>query len=184
MPPARTLPAGSSGGLVPGEAEVQARVQAAYQQGEAAGAQAATTRLIAPLASLGQVARELSELAPKVRAEAELAVVQLAVAIARRVLHREVSTDPQALLGLVKSASERLSARELHRLRVSAADANVLQAYRARIGLPPGLEIVSDPGLPPGSAIFDTVRGEMDASVETQLDEIERGLADRMRRRT
>jgi hypothetical protein len=31
--------------------------------------------------------------------------------------------------------------------------------------------------------VFETVRGELDASVETQLDEIEHGLADRIRRR-
>jgi flagellar assembly protein FliH len=112
-----------------------------------------------------------------------LGVVELAVAIARRVLHREISTDPEALLGVVKSACERVNSRELKRLRVAAADAAVLQEHRARIGLPAGLEIAGDPGLAAGSAIFETARGEMDASVETQLDEIGRGLADRMRRR-
>jgi flagellar assembly protein FliH len=129
------------------------------------------------------VVQELAGLRPRVRADAEQAVVNLALAIARRVLHREIATDPAALLGLVKSAAERVNARELNRLRVAPRDASVLQEHRDRIGLPPGLEISADPALLPGCAIFETVRGELDASVETQLNEIERGLADRMRRR-
>jgi flagellar assembly protein FliH len=175
----------SSGGSAGGasEAEVQARVEAAYRQGESAGAQAAAERLTAPLASLGKIVQELAGTRPRVRAEAEQGVVNLAIAIARRVLHREISTDPAALLGLVKSAAERVNARELHRLRVAPPDAGVLLDQRDRMGLPPGLEIVSDPGLVSGSVIFETLRGELDASVETQLDEIERGLADRLRRR-
>ena len=79
--------------------------------------------------------RELAALAPRVRAEAELAVVQLAVAIARRVLHREISTNPAALLGVVKSACERLNARELSRLRAAPLDASLLQEHRAAIVL-------------------------------------------------
>jgi flagellar assembly protein FliH len=181
LPGARPAGASASPGIA--EAEIQARVQTAYRQGEAAGAQAAVERLTAPLASLGQMTRELAAVGPRVRADAELAVVQLAVAIARRVLHREISTDPEALVGVVKSACERINARELNRLRVAPSAAAVLQEHRGRIGLPPSLEIAADPGLAPGSAVFETLRGEMDASVETQLDEIERGLADRMRRR-
>ena len=35
-----------------------------------------------------------------------------------------------------------------------------------------------------GTVIFETQRGNLDASVESQLQEIERGLADRLRRNT
>ena len=165
------------------EAEVQAKVQAAYRQGEAAGTKAATDHLTAPLATIGQMSRELAAAGPRVRAEAELGVVKLAMAIARRVLHRELSTDPEALAGVVRSAGERMNAREINRLRVAPADAATLEKHRERIGLPPALVIAADPALASGSAIFETVRGELDASVETQLDEIERGLTDRLRRK-
>jgi flagellar assembly protein FliH len=178
--------AGASGGFADAAtaAEIQARIQAAYQQGEMAGAKASADRLTAPLASLGTAAQELAAMRARVRAEAEQGVVNLAIAIARRVLHREIATDPVALLGVVKSAAARLNARELHRLRVSPKDAATIHEHRDRIGLPPGLEIIADPALVPGGAIFETARGELDASVETQIDEIERGLADRMKRRS
>jgi len=44
--------------------------------------------------------------------------------------------------------------------------------------------VLGDPQLTPGSAVFETSRGELDASVSTQLDEIQRGLTDLVRRRS
>jgi flagellar assembly protein FliH len=40
------------------------------------------------------------------------------------------------------------------------------------------INVVVDAALPPGSLIFETSRGQLDASVETQLDEIQRGFTD------
>jgi len=83
----------------------------------------------------------------------------------------------------VRSGFDRVNARELHRLRIAPGEAAVVQQNAAAIGLPPGVEIAADPSLPAGSAIFETSRGELDASVSTQLDEIQRGFADVVRRR-
>jgi flagellar biosynthesis/type III secretory pathway protein FliH len=41
---------------------------------------------------------------------------------------------------------------------------------------------VPDGSRDPGAAVFETERGNLDASVESQLGEIERGLADALRR--
>jgi flagellar assembly protein FliH len=132
---------------------------------------------------LNTMIAELASLRKRVRAEAEDDAVKLAIAIARRVLYRELATDPEAILGLVKAAFSKLNARETHRLRVSPADAAVIQEYRAKLQIPPGLEIVPDGSLTPGSAIFETSRGDLDASIETQLSEIDRGLTDTLNRR-
>jgi flagellar assembly protein FliH len=170
------------------EGDAEARIEAAYQQGqaagEAAGAQRAAQRLDPVFAGLNSVIQELSAIRPRLRLEAEEDTVRLAVAIARRVLHRELATDPEAILGLVKAAFSRLNARETNRLRVSPADAAVIQESRARRELPDNLEIHPDASLPQGSAIFETSRGDLDASVDTQLAEIDRGLADVMRRQS
>jgi flagellar assembly protein FliH len=166
----------------------EARIEAAYQQGqaagEAAGAQRAAQRLDPVFAGLNSVIQELSAIRPRLRLEAEEDTVRLAVAIARRVLHRELATDPEAILGVVKAAFSRLNARETNRLRVSPADAVVIEQCRARRELPDNLEIYPDASLPQGSAIFETSRGDLDASIDTQLAEINRGLADVMKRQS
>ncbi|HEV2445726.1 MAG TPA: hypothetical protein VGS58_07380, partial [Candidatus Sulfopaludibacter sp.] len=48
----------------------------------------------------------------------------------------------------------------------------------------PAVEVVADASREPGDAIFETERGNLDASVDSQLQEIERGLADRLRKIT
>lgn len=167
--------------------EIEARVQAAFQKGqaagEAAGAQKAAQRVDPAIAGFNKMTDELAALRKRFRAEVEEDTVKLAIAIARRVLHREVATDPEAILGLVMAAFQKLNARETQRLRVSPGDATLLQENRAKLAVPQGLEICADGSLPAGSVIFETSRGEMDASIDTQLGEIERGFADIVKRR-
>jgi flagellar assembly protein FliH len=167
--------------------ESEARVRAAYGQGQAAGEAAAQQRaqqkLDPVLNGLNTMIAELASMRKRVRAEAEDDAVKLAIAIARRVLYRELSTDPEAILGLVKAAFGKLNARETHRLRISPADAVVVQEHRAKLQIPPRLEIAPDGSLTQGSVIFETSRGDLDASIETQLAEIDRGLTDTLKRR-
>ena len=98
-------------------------------------------------------------------------------------LHREVAADPEAILGLVKAAFQKCDARATQRLRVSPQDAEAIRENQVRLNFPPGLEISADRNLRRGSAIFETSRGDLDVSVDTQLAEIERGLTDVLKRR-
>lgn len=116
------------------------------------------------------------------RHEAEEDVIALSLAIARRILHREITVSPDALLGLLKAALEKIEVREIHRVRVSRQDAPLVQQHLDQIGLHQRVELVPDPGLERGSAILESSRGVLDVSVETQLAEIERGFADLVRR--
>jgi flagellar assembly protein FliH len=43
------------------------------------------------------------------------------------------------------------------------------------------VELAADKTLARGAVVFETNRGNLDASVETQLREIEQGLTDRLR---
>lgn len=170
--------------------DLDARVKAAFEQGQAAGEAAATQQAVQQaaqklepvIARLSQLIQELAGLRKRFRSEAEADTVKLAIAIARRVLYRELATDPEAILGLVMAAFQKLNARETHRLRVSSGDVAMLQEHRSRLELPPAVEILGDSSLGPGSVIFETSRGELDATVNTQLAEIDRGLADITRR--
>ncbi len=169
------------------EPSVEARIQEAYQRGLAAGEATAQKRagsMAAPvLENFGAAVRALADARKQARQEAEASMVQLALAVARRILHREIATDPEAILGLVRSGFDRVNARELHRLRMSPGDAQIVNDNRGDLGLPPSIEVIADGSLAPGSAVFETTRGELDLSSHTQLEEIERGFADLIVRR-
>ncbi len=166
--------------------EVETRIKAAYDQGrqeaEAAANQRAAQKIEPIAAALSRLIQDLAGARKQFRSEAEQDTVKLAIAIAKRVMHRELATDPQAILGLVMAAFQKLNGTETYRLRVSPADAAAIQAVRSRLDLPATLEVIADASQPPGSAIFETSRGEMDASIGTQLAEIDRGFADLLRR--
>jgi flagellar assembly protein FliH len=164
------------------EESIEARVHAAYTRGVADGEATANQKagvMAAPvLSSFGAIVRELAGARQAARHEAEESMVKLALAIARRILHREMATDPTAILGLIRSAFDRINAREMHRLRLSPGDAQIVIDNRGDLAIPQAVEICSDAGLAPGSALFETSRGELDLSVQTQLEEIERGFTD------
>src|SRR5689334_18570326 len=53
---------------------------------------------------LGRLLEELASLKHKIRSEAEVELVNLSLAIARRILHRQISIDAEAIHGLVHAA--------------------------------------------------------------------------------
>jgi flagellar assembly protein FliH len=153
---------------------------AGFEKGREAGRQEAQERYGAAVTRFAEAAAGLSSLRPQLRHDAEADVVKLAIAIARRVLHRELGADPEAMLGLVKASLEKLDNREVDRVRVNPEDAEAVRGAAARLRPTARLEVVPDGRLQRGAAVFETARGAMDASVETQLEEIERGLIDRL----
>lgn len=133
--------------------------------------------------ALDRFARSLQELTQakrRARNEAEAELVKLALAIARRILHREISTDPDSLGALVHAALQKLQNRDVARIRTFPGGIQTLRAALERAGSSSSIELISDAALEAGSLVFETSLGELDASVETQLKEIERGFADRL----
>jgi flagellar assembly protein FliH len=164
------------------EQKIRAAHQQGVQEGQASVRQEMGAQLEAMNVRMARAIEEMSGMRQRFRQEAEEDVVALALAIARRVLHRELTVAPDALLGLVKAALEKIEAREVHTVRIRPEDAPMVKQFLGKMGLPQRVEVVADPGLERGAAILGSSRGSLDASVETQLSEIERGLADLVRR--
>jgi flagellar assembly protein FliH len=160
-----------------GEERAKSKEQG-HQQGVAAGAQMEAAKWSEAIARLGRSIEEISKTKARLRAEVEEDAVKLALAIARKILNRELASDPEALLGLARVALDKLNQRELQRVRVHPSDAAGIERLLAASAGPKRVEVISDGSLERGAAIFETERGVLDASVTTQLGEIERGLTD------
>ena len=134
-----------------------------------------TRRLAANVAELHGVRKQM-------RLQMEEDLVRLAVVVARRVVRRELTVDPEALLGIARAAIEQMDAREVHQLRVAPAESGLMKKMMGELGLPAKINVIADAGLECGSLVFETARGTVDASVDVQLAEIDRGLADVLKR--
>jgi flagellar assembly protein FliH len=164
------------------ESQLEKSVEEAFQkglrQGEADGRKQAQAQVDAELQRLGRTVTEMAGLRRAIRREAEEELVRLALAIARRILHRELTVDPESLSGLVKAALGKIEMRDTYRVRTHPDHVSVVTRCLAQMGAPQKIEVLADSSLEKGSAIFETGRGSLDASVETQLAEIQRGLVD------
>lgn len=124
--------------------------------------------------------KEVQVLKNRIRNEAEAELVRLALAIARRVLNRELTVDPDSIQGIAHAALQKLQQRELVRIRVHASGVASIKSAIERCGLSGAADVSSDPSMGVGDLVLETARGELDASVDTQLREIARGFADRL----
>jgi flagellar assembly protein FliH len=159
------------------EQESEARVREALAKGVAEGRKMAEADLAAELQRIARSIEDLSGMKARLRKEAESDLVRLAVAIARRVLRRELTVDAEALRGIVSAALERMQMRDICQVRVHPAHEQLIRHMMAAAGAVKA-EIVADNSLLPGGITFETNRGSLDASIDSQLLEIERGLTD------
>lgn len=153
---------------------------AGYREGEAAGRRQAEEQLKEAVERLAVTVTEVAGARTEALRRAEADIVHLSVEIARRVLHRELTLDTSALEALIRAALEKLSSQEVYRVRVHPDQDSLMRACLRQIGRDVNIEVVSDPLQPRGGAVFEISRGLLDALVETQLREIERGLADQL----
>jgi flagellar assembly protein FliH len=166
------------------EASVEQRSReahdAGYREGEAAGRAQANAQVQQLLEKLARSIQEIAEARPKLRAQAESDLLALSLAIARKILHRELSTDPDSIAGLIKVCLDKVRLQEITRIRLHPQHHAAVQQLLARASNGVQMELLPDPTLQLGGVIIETTRGEFDASVEVQLKEIERGLTDRL----
>lgn len=158
--------------------EVERARRTGIQEGLAAGKKEALAELDGLMRQLAHSIETLAGLKPRLRQEAERDVVKLSLAVARRVLRREIQIDHEAVLGLVKAALENTSAREVTEVRVHPSHAARIREHLSSIGGPEAIQVRADSALELGAVLVETQRGVVDASLETQLDEISRGFAD------
>lgn len=156
--------------------QIEAARQQGFKEGEAAGSAACRREMQEAARQMAIAVRNAVTEQARLRAEAERDVVRIALAIAQKILRREVRIDAQVAIGLVKAAMEAVGAREMRVVRTHPALVQALAGGLSQIGVPEGVQVVSDASLEPGGLIVETTRGEVDASLETQFEEISTGL--------
>jgi flagellar assembly protein FliH len=159
----------------------QARREA-YAEGLAAGRQQSEEQFRPAAEGLADTLAALARLRESIREETIQDLVRLAISIAARVIHREVAVDPDALGGLIQAAFTKLQSREINRVRMHPTLEALVRKLLEQAGAPKNLVLTPDPNLKPAEVFFETSQGILDASVETQLREIERGLIDKLER--
>jgi flagellar assembly protein FliH len=154
--------------------------QRGFSEGKGIGREQAMAELQPVLDRLARTLGELSSLRSRIRKDAEGDLLKLSISVARRVLHRELTLDPESIEGLIRIALEKLQSRDLCRVRVHPDQEPAIRASMERFSNSHKVELIPDPSMQCGDVLFETAHGNIDASIEAQLREIERGFADRL----
>ena len=139
---------------------------------------AQTARLEATITALEQSVEELSLLRGRMMEETEEQLVTLAASIAKRVIGREISLDPEILLTLAAEGIEALADRDKVVVRFGFLDrddllASMVERLKRRA---PRCEVLQDPSLGPGQCVVESEFGQVDESVDSRLDNVLRAL--------
>ena len=151
-----------------------------FSEGEKAGKELGEKSLEALLKQYAKTLEELNNLRREIFAASEREVLRLALEIARKVIRREVSVDEELILTLVKVALNRLAEQTIMTVRVNPRDYQSIQrhhaAYPSTSSLDEGVKLVEDPSVSRGGCLIETESGIIDARIEEQLREIEKGF--------
>jgi len=147
-----------------------------FAQGERAGAEAAAKRGDAMLRRLTQTLEEITGLREQMIRQTEEQMVHLALAVARRIVHREVTLDKDLLIAMARVALDRLgeSARVTVRLNPDDYQATITAQSAAWSGT--HVTVVADARVSRGGCRIDSDFGALDAGVDAQIQELAHAL--------
>lgn len=168
---------------VPREAENQA-----YREGLRRGQQEGYNAIRQPAAELfknlsGLVA-DLTDLRQRVLREAENEIVELALAIARKVVQREIHIDRSCIVGVLQEALQKTEHQERVVIRMNSADLQYME--NACIALPElengceRINLEADDSVAAGGCVLETGCGDIDGRIEQRLQFLESALRSRL----
>jgi flagellar assembly protein FliH len=147
-----------------------------FAQGERAGLEAAAKRGDAMLRRLTQTLDEMTQLRAQMIRDTEQQMVSLALAVARRIIHREVSLDRDLLIAIARVALDRLGDGAQVSVRLNPDDYAATDAARSTEWEGTHVSVAPDPRVPRGGCRIESDFGAIDAGVDAQIQELAHAL--------
>lgn len=171
--------------LARAQAEAQAiREQAraeGMRQGYAAGCEQGMQAASAAAAALGKTLDQMHEVGERMAAALEQDAVGLALALAAKILAGALEVQPERVLDIVRGALRHIAQRRSITILVDPADMEIVSAAIGQLGAQAGgiehCEVHADRRVGRGGAIVRTLEGEVDACVDTQLEQAREVIA-------
>jgi flagellar assembly protein FliH len=147
-----------------------------FGEGQRAAAAAAQQETAALAKKLAATLDDLMRVRTEMIRHTEKQMVQLALAVARRVVHREVALDPQVLATMMRVALERVSDAAKVTVRLNPVDHQSVTAALSGSATSDQVTLLADGRVPRGGCRVESEYGDVDAGVDAQIQEIARAL--------
>lgn len=145
-----------------------------HAEGRAQGHRDGIAETTAAASALAQALRELQRMRTETAEAVERDAVELALALAAKILAGAFEAQPERVLDVVRGALRRISDRRQIVVMVDPADLEVVSAavhdLKSQAGGIELCDVQADRRVGRGGAVVRTVEGEIDATVKTQLE--------------
>jgi flagellar assembly protein FliH len=135
-------------------------------------------QLAAARASIATAIAEFKLEGDKYYAKVEAEIVQLSLAIAAKILHREAQVDPMLMAALVRIALDNMREGSSVTIRVCPGKGETWREYFAGNTSVSHIDVVEDVKLADLDCLVETELGSANFSIEKQLKEVEQGFFD------
>jgi flagellar biosynthesis/type III secretory pathway protein FliH len=144
-------------------------------QGEKIGIEIAERKMEAVLQRYSDAIGEVQRLRSALYTQVEREVVKLAVAVAKKIVHREIQVDHDIVRTLVHVALGRVAEKSTVTLCLNPDDYDYLVEHRAELSQSEGQDIslLADKSIERGGCLIQTNCGDIDARVEEEFHEVE-----------
>jgi flagellar assembly protein FliH len=147
-----------------------------YKEGERIGKQMGERMVATAIQRYDRSVHELAAVHASLRDAMEKAAVRLALAVAKKIVQREVTMDPDLVVALVAVALKRVQGQTAVNVRVSSYDhARMDTALRA---LSTTISVTEDASLERGDFVLDSIQTHVDGRLSGQIETIGRALLD------
>lgn len=150
---------------------------AAYQEGYNQGLEKAKTDLVALKSNIGAFMSAEKKVFDAIAPD----IIEISLDIARKIIKHEVQIDPQIVIDTVMDILKNIPKNEPQiTIKVNTTQAqyvkDTLPEQLTLLGVESKLNIVADDNITEGSCVVQTNNGVVDASIDAQIDIIQKAL--------
>jgi flagellar assembly protein FliH len=151
-----------------------------FAQGEKAGMELGEKRFDSVIKSFNEALEEVRRLKEELYQKTEQEMLELVLAITRRIIKKEVSTDNKVILNLIKSALKYVADQERVKVRLNPSDLEFASQHKGEImeGMKEMGNVIleGNEGVSRGDAVIESNHGIIDCGIEKHLQKVEEAL--------
>jgi flagellar assembly protein FliH len=147
-----------------------------FTQGEKDGLELGQKRIDTIVQQIQNVLQDIEKQRESLYRVYEGEMLQLAMSISKKILHHECQVNEDVITATLREVAKHIVDQRKIVLRLNPADAQFIQSHPDK-AVPvkkgrQGVELLKDPSITRGGCVVETAFGGIDATMETQFDQI------------
>lgn len=151
-----------------------------YGKGRIEGLQEAEQQFGSATEAMARALEELSRLREAILRNSSTDMLRLVLSISRQVIHREASIDPELIMKTIDKALQAAIDADRYTITINPDDLAIVEErkplFMASVQNIDSIQFKTDPAVSRGGCLVESQLGQVDATIDGQLEEIENTL--------